>query len=338
MNKLCLLACLFVSVAATAQTGPTVVFTGDDFVYGWQQNAAFTANKNWIGAGVDGGGFDWGFSQAVLDGFQTNVIDRHPAFVFLDTGTMDIAFPSDSTPYPAEWQNTATLIIKMVQMAQGAGIKVILGTVFTSSGFESDHFNGWLQTYATAENIPFVNFESALATGINGPYCSPWPCNPTPLLDNSDPGFSTPTDAGYQLITQMAQAAIATYSLKIKSGYLNNVLSVTGYGIDDEFGGSPLQRSVNTINSGAAIQFTPQATWSDGVTRPMLNIPYGGVLGTWSSTNPKVMAVNQQGFAFSYTSGTATISFKSASGITFSPWNMTVYPEEILPGIPEPEY
>jgi hypothetical protein len=30
----------------------------------------------------------------------------------------------------------------------------------------------------------------------------------------------------------------------------------------------------------------------------MLNVPYGGVLGTWTSSNPKVMAVNQQGFAF----------------------------------------
>jgi hypothetical protein len=227
MNKLCLLACLFVSVAATAQTGSTVVFTGDDFVYGWQQNAAFTANKNWIGAGVARGtGSYWGFTEAVLNDFQTNVISKRPAFVFIDTGSSDIAIPTDSTPYPAEWESTAGEIIQMVQMAQAAGIKVILGTVFTSSpGFVSDHFNGWLQTYATAENIPFVNFESALATGINGPYCSPWPCNPTPLLDNSDPGFSTVTVAGYQLITQMAQTAIATYSLKIKSGYLNNVLS-----------------------------------------------------------------------------------------------------------------
>jgi hypothetical protein len=293
MNKLCLLACLFVSVAATAQTGPTVVFTGDDFVYGWQQNAAFTANKNWIGAGLaKGAGSYWGFTEAILDDFQTNVISKHPAFVFIDTGSSDVAIAPDSTPYPAEWENTAGEIIQMVQMAQAANIKVILGTILTSppTGFISDHFNGWLQGYAAAENIPFVNFESALITGP----CSP--CSPTPLLNNSDPdGLNLPTAAGYQLVTQMAQAAIATYSLKIKGGYLGNVLSFTGYGIDDDFGAPSLQPNVNSVSSGAGVQFTPQATWGDGVTRPMLNTPYGGVQGLWSSSNPKVMVVNQQG-------------------------------------------
>jgi hypothetical protein len=60
---------------------------------------------------------------------------------------------------------------------------------------------------------------------------------------------------------------------------------------------------------------------------------------TWWSSNPKVMDVNQQGFAYAYTSGTAQIWFKSASGNTFSPWTMTVvgwYQTEF--NIPPPVY
>jgi hypothetical protein len=125
------------------------------------------------------------------------------------------------------------------------------------------------------------------------------------------------------------EAAIATYGLTIKSGYLNDVQSVDG--LND--GEPPLVPSVNTVAIGAGIQFTPQATWSDGVTRPMQNIPYGGVLGMWVSSNPKVMTVNQQGFATAFTPGTTSIRFTTTSGHTFSPWTMTVF--AAYPGPPE---
>ena len=52
MNKLCLLACLFVPIAGNAQTTPKVVFTGDNFTFAWQSTPQFTANHNWIGAGI----------------------------------------------------------------------------------------------------------------------------------------------------------------------------------------------------------------------------------------------------------------------------------------------
>lgn len=55
---------------------------------------------------------------------------------------------------------------------------------------------------------------------------------------------------------------------------------------------------------------------------------FDGMQGIWSSSNPAVMYVNQQGQALSYGPGTATISFKSASGVPFSPWVMTVYAAE----------
>ena len=319
------------SITANAQSLPKVVFTGDQFTYSWQQSASFQANKNWIGAGVPGipngpGGMG---SGTVLSEFQTNVINQHPAFVFVDTGATDIAWQSDSTPYGLSWESAADDIIAIVKMAQTAGIKIILGNIVTG-GFQSDHFNGWLQAYAQAENIPIVNFQSALMTGLNGPYCEPCAYLPSPLeLTNGATPMLLPTDAGSQIMTQMAQTAIATYGLTIKGGSLRDVQSVDG--LND--GEQPLVPNVNTVAIGAGVQFTPQATWSDGVTRPMTNIPYGGVLGTWISSNPKVMTVNQQGFAIAFTPGTTSIRFTTTSGHTFSPWTMTVF--AAYPGPPE---
>jgi len=139
---------------------------------------------------------------------------------------------------------------------------------------------------------------------------------------------------GYEFMTQMAQTAIATYGLTIKGGYLSSMLT------DALIIGESVYQ-VNSVAPGQGIQFTPQATWSDGVTRPMWNLPYQGAfntasLGTWWSSNPKVMAINQQGHAIAYTSGTAQIWFKSATGQTFSPWTMTVYGGWY--GVPEPIY
>jgi hypothetical protein len=224
MNKLCLLACLILSVAATAQTGPKVVFTGDTFTYNWQQTPAFKANQNWIGAGLDSFGSTFNESTYVADNFQTNVINQHPDFVFIETGSSDISLQIDSYPLGASWPEAANAIVQMVDMAQKAGIKVILGNVpMGNPNFpglpdsNSDYFNNWLQIYAQTVNIPIVNLQFWLQHGCSGLS----PCV-GPLATNQVNGIDVlnPTDAGYQFITQLAQTAIATYGLKINGGYL----------------------------------------------------------------------------------------------------------------------
>jgi hypothetical protein len=79
MRKLCLLSCLLLSIVAHAATPRKVVFTGDNFTLAWQQTSQFTANPNWIGAGVQPSSFQG--SASVLAAFQANVINQHPAFV-----------------------------------------------------------------------------------------------------------------------------------------------------------------------------------------------------------------------------------------------------------------
>lgn len=307
------LACLTLAVSAHAQSAPKVIFVGDQFTYAWQQSAAFKANPNWIGSGTPLT-FTYGNSGAVAAAFPA-VLSKHPDYVFLQTGQADLAEGNSSaTKWGMKYENTAVGIIEIVQMAKRANVKIILGNL-VGGGF----MDGWLQAFALNENVPIVNFADVLNVGCNSQGC--------PLLDpNVSPsgediwGITVPNVAGYQAITQMAQTAIATYSLKIKGGYLNDVETFDGANIL-----ATPQSNINTVVPGATLQFTPQATWTDGVTRPMTNVPYGGgVLGTWWSSNPKVVAVDQHGLVSAYIPGTALIWFESATGQTFSPWGVTV--------------
>jgi hypothetical protein len=340
MNKVrllaCLLSCLLISVAH-AQTTPKVVFTGDNFTYAWQQTSQFTANKNWIGAGIQVGCCFGAGSMNVAEAFQTNVLNQHPAFVHIVTGGSDTSLVRDAIPYGAVWQQWAHAIMDMVGMAQKANIKVILGTLPTDAGSEpkggdtwtTQEFNSWLQNYGLAKNIPVVNYHDALCecVGSTSPddtifYTYAVPQDPSSVI-------SVPNGAGYALITQMAQIAVQTYSLTIKGGYLSNVTD--RYGIPSGACGCSGNPQAKNVPQGTILTFMPQATWSDGVTRPMLNSDMNGMKGIWWSTNTSVMQVDQQGKAIAYAPGTATIWFKSASGATFSPWTMTV--EEVYPNL-----
>ena len=334
MNKLCLLACLFMPVVGNAQTTPKVVFTGDDFTFAWQSTPQFTANQNWIGAGIQLTYLNGGSGQ-VLAIFQTEVINQHPAYVHILTGGGDVGDIHDSTPLGVVWHEWQGDIEQMVAMAQKAGIKVILGNIPAQQGVPDPQpqgvqfFNAWLADYGLANNIPVVNYHDALcqcvgSTASNSPYSDTYALSlsvqPPPDAPNS-----TANSAGYALITQMAQIAIETYGLTIKSGYLANAIPVS------EFNSVPPSTQQNLVSEGQTVIFTPQAKWSDGVVRPILNQDFNGLKGTWTSSNPAVMYINQQGQAFAYSAGTATISFKSASGVPFSPWVMTV--EEVYPGL-----
>jgi hypothetical protein len=321
-----------VPATALAATPPKVVFTGDYFTVLWQADPSFTANTNWIGAGVEGElGFGDG-SGAVAADFQANVINQHPAFVHILTGGSNIAGIIDSTPLGPRWHQYEEAIVTMVAEAKAANIKVILGNIPSVPNEPSfdpqavQFFNAWLARYGLANNIPVVNYHDALCQCVGEttasdifPYSLSVQPPPYPGED------STPNAAGWELITQMAQTAIATYDLTIKSGYLSNVVT-REY---DDGTGFPSQQS--SVIEGAELLFTPQAKWSDGVVRPMLNQDFNGLKGSWISSNPAVMMVNQQGYAYAYSAGTATISFMSASGVKFSPWVMTV--SEMYPSI-----
>jgi hypothetical protein len=314
-NKLCLLACVLLPFTAIAQTAPKVVFAGDEVTAEWQTNPAFTANTNWIGAGITPNTFMFDPSNLVVENFQASVINQHPAFVHIMTGFSDSFTVKDSTPLPYVVTYWEANIVQMVAMAKKANIKVILGNVIYTAveGQDSEvvnFMNVWLDQYGRANNIPVVNYNAAFCQCI-GYFASSVFLYLPPYVSNY-----AITDAGYALLTQLTETAIATYGLTMKGGYLSNVLLAN---LD-----TPPEPQANTALVGAVVNFTAQATWSDGVTRPMGNQDYDGLQGIWMSSNPNVMYISQQGQAVALGAGTASISFVSASGIHFSPWTMTV--------------
>jgi hypothetical protein len=326
MKTALFLFCLALAVNAHAQS-PKVAFVGDQFTYAWQQSAAFKANPNWIGAGTSSNCCLYGTSIYVSTAFPA-VLAKHPDYVFVETGNSDLVEGnSAATRWGMQFEDVAEGLISIVQAAKKANVKIIIANIY------DDFTNTWIQGFAQNENIPVVNFGDALSKACYKGYqpsqpgiAPPPPCavfaNGSSPADGGPFSITVPNDAGFQIVTQLAQAAIATYSLKIKGGYLGDYLIYSG---DNDYNTYPPSRtSVNTVAPGATVQFTPQATWTDGVTRPMTNVPYGGVLGTWSSSNPKIMTVDQQGFAYAYTPGTATIHFTSTTGQVFSPWGMSV--------------
>jgi hypothetical protein len=329
MNKLCLLACLLVSVAH-AQTAPKVVFVGDYVTSLWQASPEFTANTNWIGAGVQ-----FGESVQIAANFQATVINQHPAIVHIMVGEDDAGNVRDSFPPYVVLGNYQKGIMQMVAMAQKANIKIILGNSIylplPGENFEAiTLFNAWLDQYGRANNIPVVNYYAQFCQCVGASTLETAPSLsgyevPSATIENA---YSI-TDAGSALLTQMAQTAIATYGLTIKGGYLSDVeLAELGYYPEEP---TP---QVNTVPVGYEVDFTAQATWSDGVTRPMLNQDFDGMQGIWTSSNPNVMYISQQGQAIALSAGTTSISFITASGSHFSPWTMTVQSIACAPGFP----
>jgi hypothetical protein len=272
---------------------PKVVFIGDWITYNW--TTAFAANSNWINQGTLD--FFSGNSGGTAARFQADVVSLRPDIVHIMVGVVDEAQEDDAlmaltTPDLVSNLNT------MVQEAKAANIQVVLGMEPPAVSQE----NAVIAAYGAANNIPVINYGAA----------------PTATNDIYQEDAFVPTTAGYALMTQIAEAAISTLNLALKSGYLQNVQQANGNG--------PAENNVNTVFPGVYIQFTPMGKYSDGNVYPMLNTNFRGSSGIWTSSNPLVMYVSPTGMAWPLTPGTATIRYTSLDDVKFSEWIMYVIP------------
>jgi hypothetical protein len=337
--------CSFVAASAHAANPPKVVFIGDYFTGQW---TSFSTGSNWMNiANTTPGelGQDSGRSYDWSGKFAASVVSLHPDIVHIMVGAEDTAFADDGTR-PLIGSLYAQAIESMVQQAKAANIKVILATT-PASGPDAigvTQINAFVQQYGAANGIPVINYANALCNCVystnqlgNGnaqvanvfgnAFPAPvqghfYQMQPLMTADNTGP-FPMPkiTSAGYALMTQMAQNTIATMSgAQLRSGYLQDMFLFMGVGVNAF---SPTA-NVNIVNPGNTVQFTPYGTYSDGVTRPMLNSDITGASGTWTSSNPAVMYVTPTGIAYALSAGTAWIYYRSPEGVSFSPWGMTV--------------
>jgi hypothetical protein len=273
----------------------------------------------------------------VLAAFQSEVVSLHPAVVHILIGMGD-ADETDDASFQLAVPGFLSSLEAIVEEAKAADIKVVLGmepTVLTFSG-QLESINSVIASYGAANNIPVINYADALSGSIGsrlqpvassgigsdifeqyggGPYIAP----PTTNLPFPDDYNLIPTAAGYALMTQMAESTIATMNLTLKSGWLQNIQQ----GNANEGTNSPLT-NVNTVFPGAVIQFTPIGLYSDGRQHPLLNTTFEGVQGTWTSSNPLVMFINQAGLSWANSPGTAFIRYTSPNGVSFSEWVMYV--------------
>jgi Bacterial Ig-like domain (group 2) len=331
-----LLALLSVSpVAAFAATGapPKVVFIGDQYTANWP----FPANSGWINEGNPATGY-WNsigsslLSPSALSEFQSAVVSQHPAIVHIMVGSNDI-WNADDAGYTEIVPRFVTSITAMVQEAKAANIQVILGNIPNegpTGGSLAMEMNDWLDAYGAGNGIQVINYSDALCgcVGSVGSGAANWSIGSTtqpvlygatiPVTPTTPEGGTLPTAAGFALMTELAQTAIANLTATLKSGYLQDV----EYPGPDETSEGGV--NVNTVNPGSFLQFTPIGQYSDGSTHPQLNTTFAGASGTWTSSNPQVMSVSQTGRAASLTPGTAVIKYTAPNGVQFSEWIMYV--------------
>jgi hypothetical protein len=344
MNKLCLLLSALVPLVANAQLAPNyhrlqapanapkVVFVGDYVTAQWA--SAFAANPNWINQGNPEG--ICCFTVPVMN--MAAVEALHPAAVHIMIGQADAA-AVHSDDYNDYITGVVNEISGLVQQAKAANIKVILGIepYVLTGGQSPPLINAVIAGYGAVNNIPVINYGDALCGCVGsvgqgagfsspgdvfnlyggGPYFELAPAGT--FLDFPFPEeIVTPT--GYNLMTNLAESVINTMNLKLEAGWLSDVGKAD---LNTDYEG-PTLVNVNTVSPQAVLQFIPIGLYSDGSQHAVINTNFQGSSGTWTSSNPLVMYVNQSGLAWALSAGTTTIKYTPPNGAPFASWVMYV--------------
>jgi Bacterial Ig-like domain (group 2) len=326
MLAIALLLTALVPVTAGAATAPPkVVFYGDQFTLGW--TSAFAANPNWINKGAPTI-YTSSSMDSALAGFESDVVSLHPAIVHIMFGETDSEDMSSNT---TQFYGPGVLsdAQAMVAEAKAANIKVVFGLEPNALS----QYKQIITMYGAAHNIPVINYGDALSvpgsesfagTGLTvgfGNYADVLgynTSNPNPYLmpDPNGNVWPVPTVTGYALMTQMAEAIINPMGLTLQGGYLQNTSNFQGEG---------LTPNINQMVLFQQAQFTPYGYYNGGLVEPFTNTNYfTGASGTWASSNPLVMEVNQTGHVWALTVGKTNITYTSPTGVRFSEWTMTV--------------
>jgi hypothetical protein len=310
---------------------PKVVFVGDYVTAQWA--SAFAANPNWVNQGNPEG--ICCFSVPTID--MAAVIALHPAAVHIMIGQADAA-AIHSDDYNDYLIGIGYELNGLVQQAKAANITVILGIepYVLTNGQSPQQLNAVIAGYGAVNNIPVINYGDALCACVGsvssapgfasgdvfslyggGPYFELAPAGTFPNFPFPEE-IVTPT--GYNLMTRLAESVINTMNLKLEAGWLSNVGRAD---LNDE-GAAPVLINVNTVSPQAVLQFIPIGYYSDGSQHAVINTNFQGAGGTWTSSNPFVMYVNQAGLAWALSQGTATIKYTPPNGAPFASWVMNV--------------
>jgi lysophospholipase L1-like esterase/dienelactone hydrolase len=148
-----------------------VVFLGNSITEGWVRALpGFIEDNNFIGRGIGGQ-----TSAQLLLRFRQDVVQLRARIVVLHIGINDVA--ENTGPYDPNF--TMSNIQSMVEIAKANEIKIILASVLPSTKFEWNRalgdrsdmildLNKRIKAYAEMENVPYVDYHSAMKNEQNG--------------------------------------------------------------------------------------------------------------------------------------------------------------------------
>ena len=163
------LACILLLMLAVFPVAaqPRAALMGDSITELWLKLHPdfFTAN-NLAGCGISGQ-----VSGQMLERFQKDVVDKHPAIAVINAGTNDIAENKGAYDEDVTFSN----IVAMAEMARRNGIQPVLTSVLPAAGFrwrpsvtdapeKIASLNARIQAYALDNDIPYINYYASMVT------------------------------------------------------------------------------------------------------------------------------------------------------------------------------
>ncbi|PVX44725.1 lysophospholipase L1-like esterase [Flavobacterium sp. 103] len=147
-----------------------IVFFGDSITEGWKTiHQDFFVGKSYINRGING----QTTSQMLLR-FRPDVIELKPKIVVILAGGNDIA----GNTGPATLETILGNLISMCELSKVNNIKVILCSILPANDFpwkrgmepanKIEALNEMILKYAKANNIPYVDYYSAMADERKG--------------------------------------------------------------------------------------------------------------------------------------------------------------------------
>jgi hypothetical protein len=295
------LALIMASGHAATAANPKIVFVGDQVTSNWPLTQT---NPNWINQGQAGAA-----SYTVAASFQT-AINLHPTIIHILVGLVDQQQDIGDASPALTTADLLAALQTMVQEAKAANIQVVLG--LEPSGPQAFGYdclnpsgvpclsptNSVVAAYGAQQGIPVISYQNVPVQG-----------------GGSQTIGDVPTAAGYQQMTTLLESVLATMNLKLGGGYLQN----TTEGL-----GTTPSTNQNTVSTGIFVQFTPVGWYNDGSIHSQLNANLQGATGTWTSSNPLVITIDQTGYGQALTAGTTIIRYTSPNGVAFSEWIMYI--------------
>src|SRR5690349_22355342 len=177
-----------------------VVFLGDQITEFWSRgNPAFFSGNAWLNRGIAGQTTD-----QMLIRFRQDVIDLHPKAVVILAGINDIAGLHGTATEEMIVDN----LMSMTELARANGIRVVLASVTPvcdcfAKGTARQRWqerihevNELIQKYSAGSGAVYLNYFSAMADDDN-------------LKKELTSDGVLPNDAGYRIMAQLAEKAVA---------------------------------------------------------------------------------------------------------------------------------